>query len=53
VPKALRDQLKISGRMIIPVGVEFQELVLVVREPQTFKEKRLLPVRFVPLVSIH
>jgi protein-L-isoaspartate(D-aspartate) O-methyltransferase len=53
VPKALRDQLKISGRMIIPVGVEFQELVLVVREPHSFKEKRLLPVRFVPLVSNH
>ncbi len=53
VPKALRDQLKVAGRMIIPVGVEFQELVLVIREPQAFREKRLLPVRFVPLVSIH
>jgi protein-L-isoaspartate(D-aspartate) O-methyltransferase len=53
VPKAMRDQLKISGRMIIPVGIEFQELVLVVRQLSTFKEKRLLPVRFVPLVSLH
>ena len=53
VPKALRDQLRVSGRMIIPVGVEFQELVLIVREPRAFREKRLLPVRFVPLVSVH
>jgi len=53
VPKALRDQLAISGRMIIPVGVEYQELILVVRESHAFKEKRLLPVRFVPLLSIH
>jgi protein-L-isoaspartate(D-aspartate) O-methyltransferase len=53
VPRALRDQLGTSGRMIIPVGVEFQELVLIARDRNTFKEKRLLPVRFVPLVSIH
>jgi len=53
VPKSLRDQLAVSGRMIIPVGVEYQELILIVREPHAFKEKRLLPVRFVPLLSIH
>jgi len=53
VPKALEEQLKDSGRMIIPVGVEFQELVLVVRERRKFKKQRLLPVRFVPLISVH
>lgn len=39
--------------MIIPVGIEFQELVLVVKDGEKFREKRLLPVRFVPLVSVH
>jgi len=53
VPKALGDQLKDSGRMIIPVGSEFQELVLVNREKKKFREKKLLPVRFVPLISVH
>lgn len=53
VPKALQEQLQIGGRMIIPVGVDYQELVLVRREEKTFKETRLLPVRFVPLVSLH
>ena len=53
VPQALREQLKISGRMIIPVGSTFQELVLVTREKKKFKEKNLLPVRFVPLISAH
>jgi protein-L-isoaspartate(D-aspartate) O-methyltransferase len=53
VPKALQDQLAVTGRMIIPVGLEFQELVLIIREHDLFKEKRLLPVRFVPLVSVH
>lgn len=53
VPQALKEQLKISGRMVIPVGSTFQELILVTREKKKFKEKRLLPVRFVPLISIH
>lgn len=51
VPEALQKQLKLSGRMIIPVGETFQELILVVRGKKKFKQKRLLPVRFVPLIS--
>ena len=53
VPKALQDQLKIGGRMIVPVGDAFQELVLIVRGKRRFKKKKLLPVRFVPLVKPH
>lgn len=53
VPKALQDQLKIGGRMIVPVGDAFQELILIVREKRRFKKKKLLPVRFVPLVKPH
>ena len=53
VPKVLQEQLQVGGRMIIPIGVDYQELVLVRREEKTFKETRLLPVRFVPLVSLH
>jgi protein-L-isoaspartate(D-aspartate) O-methyltransferase len=53
VPKALEDQLTINGRMIIPVGYEFQELVLVIREKEKIQKRSLLPVRFVPLISVH
>lgn len=53
VPKALQDQLKIGGRMVIPVGSAFQELILLTREKRKFKKKKLLPVRFVPLISTH
>lgn len=53
VPKKLREQLCSAGRMIIPVGEGFQELVVVVREKEHFKKKKLLPVRFVPLISMH
>jgi protein-L-isoaspartate(D-aspartate) O-methyltransferase len=53
VPKRLQEQLGVNGRMIIPVGAGFQELVLVHRERKGFRRKSLLPVRFVPLVSSH
>lgn len=53
VPRALQNQLKIGGRMVIPVGSTFQELILLTREKRRFKKRKLLPVRFVPLISTH
>ncbi|MCP2618846.1 protein-L-isoaspartate(D-aspartate) O-methyltransferase [Candidatus Aminicenantes bacterium AC-335-A11] len=53
IPESLQNQLDDGGRMIIPVGSFFQELVLVVRQKNKFKKKKLIPVRFVPLVSTH
>ena len=53
VPQALVDQLKTGGRMVIPVGASHavQELlVLTKRADGGVDEKRVLPVRFVPLV---
>jgi protein-L-isoaspartate(D-aspartate) O-methyltransferase len=53
VPQALVDQLKSGGRMVIPVGgegdVQFLK-VLTKRADGGVDEKRVLPVRFVPLV---
>jgi protein-L-isoaspartate(D-aspartate) O-methyltransferase len=53
VPRSLEEQLKIGGKMIIPVGSAFQELIFVTRGKKRFKRKKLLPVRFVPLVTTH
>jgi protein-L-isoaspartate(D-aspartate) O-methyltransferase len=51
VPPALIAQLRIGGRMVIPVGEGIQELkVLTKRADGGYDEKRVLPVRFVPLV---
>lgn len=50
VPEALKAQLNEGGRMVIPVGRDFQDLVLVRRDRGRFPESRLLGVRFVPLV---
>ena len=53
VPKALVDQLKTGGRMVIPLGGEggMQYLkVLTKRADGRYDERRVIPVRFVPLV---
>ena len=53
LPKALVEQLKPGGRMVIPIGGEgeVQHLVLVTRRADGgYDERRVLPVRFVPLV---
>ena len=50
VPEDLEGQLAPGGRMIIPVGLGAQELVLVERVGDSFRRRSLLGVRFVPLV---
>lgn len=54
VPAALRRQLKIGGRLVIPVGEDprLQELVRVTRlSEDEYRTEDLLDVRFVPLVG--
>jgi len=51
-PRALLDQLKIGGRMIIPLGKtrDTQQLVQIDKTDEALSETPLLPVRFVPMV---
>lgn len=54
VPDALKQQLKIGGRLVIPVGTDtrVQELLRVTRVSEhQFRTEELLDVRFVPLVG--
>jgi len=53
VPHSLEEQLKVGGRMIIPVGSAIQELVFVTRGKKKIRRKKMLPVRFVPLITTH
>lgn len=53
IPEKLKEQMKIGAKMVIPVGQTMQELILLTREEDTFVRRKLLPVRFVPLVSAH
>jgi len=49
IPQPLIEQLKIGGRMIIPVGDFFQELILVKKIEKGILKEKKLPVRFVPM----
>jgi protein-L-isoaspartate(D-aspartate) O-methyltransferase len=51
VPEALVEQLKIGGRMIVPVGTVFQELLLIEKTESGIITQNLIPVRFVPMVK--
>jgi protein-L-isoaspartate(D-aspartate) O-methyltransferase len=54
VPESLKDQLKVGGRLVIPVGVDqrAQELVRVTRISQNeYSREDLADVRFVPLLG--
>ncbi|MCI0401089.1 MAG: protein-L-isoaspartate(D-aspartate) O-methyltransferase [Gammaproteobacteria bacterium] len=56
IPPPLIEQLKLGGKMVIPVGTGFatQYLVLVKKDPDgKVSTKELLPVRFVPLTGGH
>ena len=51
VPEPLRQQLKEGGRLVLPVGEAFQELIVITRRGDRFEERNLLPVRFVPMTG--
>jgi protein-L-isoaspartate(D-aspartate) O-methyltransferase len=53
VPEPLKQQLKEGGRLILPVGEhpDLQELVVLTRRGISFEERRVLPVRFVPMTG--
>lgn len=52
IPQPLIDQLKIGGKMIIPVGINYQELILITKDKNNkIKKKPVLPVRFVPMTG--
>ncbi|MGB7784764.1 MAG: protein-L-isoaspartate(D-aspartate) O-methyltransferase [Salinimicrobium sp.] len=52
IPHPLKEQLKIDGKILAPVGRLNQKLVLITKTAEDeFAEKTLLPVRFVPMTG--
>ncbi|OGW97109.1 MAG: protein-L-isoaspartate O-methyltransferase [Omnitrophica WOR_2 bacterium GWA2_45_18] len=50
IPPKLIEQLKVGGRLVIPVGTFFQELYLITKTKDGIETKSMLPVKFVPMV---
>ena len=51
IPQSLVEQLKIGGKMVIPIGKTNQDLIVVTKFPDGSVEKESrIPVRFVPMI---
>jgi protein-L-isoaspartate(D-aspartate) O-methyltransferase len=51
VPKPLLEQLKVGGRLVIPVGEFSQDLVVVTRTEDGYERRPASYVRFVPMTG--
>ncbi|WP_375326626.1 protein-L-isoaspartate(D-aspartate) O-methyltransferase [Candidatus Tisiphia endosymbiont of Nemotelus uliginosus] len=55
IPRSLLNQLKVGGRMVMPLAEDDfnQTLILLIKtdEANNFRQEKLMPVRFVPLTG--
>ena len=51
VPEPLKQQLKVGGHLVIPVGERFQDMRVLTRTKDGFAENSVLDVRFVPMTG--
>lgn len=50
IPEALMEQLAENGRMVLPVGAMYQELMVLTKNNGRLIQRPVLPVRFVPMI---
>ena len=51
IPQPLIDQLKVGGKLVLPVGDFFQNLIVVKKSAQGIEKKNIIPVIFVPMTG--
>ena len=51
VPEPLIKQLKVGGKLVIPVGNFWQNLLVITKTAEGVEKRTVLPVRFVPMTG--
>ncbi len=51
VPKALLQQLRVGGKMVVPVGGFFQDLLVITKTADGLEKRTIIPVRLQPMVQ--
>ena len=51
VPPPLIDQLRLGGKIVVPLGGDDQELIVLTKGEQGLRRQRITPVRFVPMTG--
>jgi protein-L-isoaspartate(D-aspartate) O-methyltransferase len=51
IPPPLIEQLAVGGRLVIPVGADYQELKVITRTAEGVEERSVFPVRFVSMTG--
>ncbi|MBC75852.1 MAG: protein-L-isoaspartate O-methyltransferase [Halobacteriovoraceae bacterium] len=52
IPEPLKEQLKVGGKLLAPVGTIRQELIMLEKiEERKYRQRNLMPVRFVPMTG--
>ena len=51
LPEKLVEQLKVGGRLVVPIGEYFQDLMVITKTEDGVKKERVAAVRFVPMIS--
>ncbi len=49
IPPALLGQLKVDGRMVVPVGSFFQDLMVITKTPEGDEKRSVMPIRLGPM----
>ncbi len=51
IPEPLLEQLKVGGKLVIPVGAYFQDLEVHTKTAHGMIQRKVIPVRFVPMIG--
>ena len=51
IPEPLKQQLRVGGRLVAPVGDWQQQLIVLTRTPSGFDRQEIIPVIFVPMTG--